>query len=119
MSFFLYHQRDSYGAWFLDFAHGIGHNVIIEAPDAATANSIAEDRGLYFHGVAAGVDCSCCGDRWTEATDEVGTSRPEIDGEEVVFSHRGEICTGAFVHYLDGTILYGVLPERKDLTDGN
>lgn len=38
--------------------------VIIEALDENHANSIAEDIGIYFDGVAYGMDCECCGDRW-------------------------------------------------------
>lgn len=40
-------------------------NVVIEADNAAEANDIAANsRDIYFDGVAKGIDCDCCGDRW-------------------------------------------------------
>ena len=39
--------------------------VVVKADDADQANQIAQDQGpVYFDGVADGIDCDCCGDRW-------------------------------------------------------
>ena len=39
--------------------------VVVKANDADQANQIAQDQGpVYFQGVAKGIDCDCCGDRW-------------------------------------------------------
>lgn len=43
----------------------VGHNVHIEAENATQANKIAELNGVYFDGVSSGLDCDCCGDRWS------------------------------------------------------
>ena len=32
------------------------------------ANDIAQGNGIYFNGVADGIDCDCCGDRWYPVT---------------------------------------------------
>ena len=40
------------------------HRLFIEANSSTEADSIAEDLGCYWNGVAEGSDCSCCGDRW-------------------------------------------------------
>ena len=42
----------------------------IKASNANEANEIAVKRGIYFDGVHKGIDCACCGDRWTQAFDE-------------------------------------------------
>ena len=40
-------------------------NVVIQAENAADANDIAQNsQDIYFNGVAKGIDCDCCGDRW-------------------------------------------------------
>jgi hypothetical protein len=59
-------------------------HVIVEADSAKEANEIAEENGLYFDGVRDGVDCSCCGDRWSDMWgDEKGDEIPMIYGEPV------------------------------------
>lgn len=75
MKYYTYCQNNSFGVfkgpWY----------VIVEAPDADTANQIAERNGLYFNGIAAGIDCPCCGDRWHRAWEIDATDAPEIYGE--------------------------------------
>lgn len=46
------------------------HKVVIEASDKNEAIDKAKDMGVYFNGVDDGIDCPCCGDRWSEP-DEV------------------------------------------------
>ena len=58
-----YTQNNTGGA----FDTSLGKHVMIEAPDADSADRIAEENGLYFDGCDSGVDCSCCGDRWSRA----------------------------------------------------
>ena len=41
----------------------------IEAKSAEQANQLAEQHGIYFDGVERGIDCDCCGDRWTRVTE--------------------------------------------------
>ena len=60
--FYVYRQNNSGGS-FLPPAV----NVIVEADNAAEADTIADGVGIYFNGEG---DCPCCGYRWSEA-DEV------------------------------------------------
>ena len=40
-------------------------NIIVkDARDSEHATEIALASGMYLGGVAAGMDCGCCGDRW-------------------------------------------------------
>jgi len=47
----------------------------VEAGSAADAETLATEHGVYFDGVEAGVDCGCCGDRWSRRP-EFGESEP-------------------------------------------
>ena len=64
MPLFQFRQNNSGGRW-------IGPKVVVvRAPSAGQANQIAQDQGpVYFHGVAKGIDCDCCGDRWNRVHD--------------------------------------------------
>lgn len=62
--FFEFNQNNSGGTFITDASRGIGEYVIIEAADAKEANSLAQQKGLYFDGCESGQDCDCCGDRW-------------------------------------------------------
>ncbi len=74
MKFFTYGQNNS-GGWFA----GPAQYVIIQADDADDADSLAHDAGLYFNGVANGMDCDCCGDRWhSQYGDSDGSDTPMI-----------------------------------------
>lgn len=39
--------------------------VWIEADSINEACTKAEELGIYFYGVDDGIDCPCCGDRWS------------------------------------------------------
>lgn len=62
MAFYTFYQNNSGG-----FFTGPAQYVIIEAPNSAAANALAESNGLYFDGVHDRRDCACCGDRWYRA----------------------------------------------------
>lgn len=108
--FFTFIQNNSYGRFDFDKRQGITHIVIVEAPTYKDANFRAESIGLYFDGVATGLDCPCCGDRWYQKYDE-------RDGEDVPMYYNTPVDENCvidfkwmgenpeiFVHYLDGTI---------------
>ena len=58
---YVFRQNNSYGVY-------MGPSrVVVEANSADEANRAAEAQGVYFDGVARGLDCSCCGDRWDRA----------------------------------------------------
>ena len=93
--FFTYRQNNSGGTFLEVEENGIGIFVIIEAKNAKKANKRAKSIGLYFNGVDQGLDCSCCGDRWLNASDDEGTEHPEIYG------HQEQECKwagSAFIH---------------------
>lgn len=90
MAFYFYRQSNPGGDFIIDKARGIGIGVIIEADDCRSADRIAEGIGLYFDGRNKGIDCSCCGDRWYNASrydelDELISARTE--GEDITFFH--------------------------------
>lgn len=93
--FYLFTQNNSGGSFHRD--ENVDEYVIIQAYSAEHANSIAEDIGIYFHGVYKGRDCECCGDRWycvNDDYDEV-TDQPEIYGSTDISRHSHKI------HYLE------------------
>lgn len=77
MPFFQYRQNNSGGSF-----EGPAINVIIEAPTPRVADAIAEDEGLYFNGVERGMDCPCCGDRWSTSWCE-GTPEPTLYSQSI------------------------------------
>ena len=73
--FYEYHQNNSFG-----YFEGL-KTVIVEADSAEEADRIASENGVYFDGVASGIDCGCCGNRWYHAWGE-GSDEPEIYGKK-------------------------------------
>lgn len=115
MPFFHFSQNNSGGDFVLDEAAGLTHHVLIEARDAIDANYKLLAIGGYFNGVGDGLDCPCCGDRWSELFDrKEGDDQPLIYGEapaeaaspedrqgrrRILWMPAGkEVC----VHYADG-----------------
>ena len=92
MTFWIFRQNNSGGSFVLDMTQGIGVWVIVEASSQAHALERAAAVGIYMDGVELGVDCPCCGDRWSEPEEYV-TSR-----ERAWFYH-------GYLHTLDGQIL--------------
>ena len=75
--FYTFHQNNTFGYWTPDMPH----YMVIEAYNEIEANIIAEENGIYFHGVSKGIDCECCGNRWHPIDEEDGTDTPIIFGE--------------------------------------
>jgi hypothetical protein len=61
MGVYVFDQNNSYGRW-----KGPAKNIIVEATDVEAAQRGAEAAGAYWNGCASGVDCPCCGDRWSK-----------------------------------------------------
>ena len=110
ISRFYHFVQNNSGGWHdLDENKGITCHVIIEAYSFDEANRRAQNIGIYFDGVNRGIDCSCCGDRWTELCSESSATTPQVNGTEV-FRYSGfcwmppgkEIA----VHYLNGSIAW-------------
>lgn len=110
MPFFTFRQNNSGGGNDIDESRGIGHYVIVEASDADHANYLARQIGVYFEGVAAGIDCDCCGDRWYQQWQTTGDAVPTIYGlplkallvNREPYDVRPDL---AFVHHLDGRVV--------------
>ena len=125
MSFYHFSQNNSGGGFDYDPERGITHHVVIEADSAEEANRKAVYIGLYFNGCDDGIDCSCCGDRWSEQWLNDGTEEPTIYGEPIetwdpengAFGLRWIDGYEAFVHYKDGTIKgFANSPPKKTRT---
>ena len=52
--------------------------IVSGARDSEHATEIAMQAGMYLQGVAAGMDCSCCGDRWNGVSNEFDTVEDAI-----------------------------------------
>lgn len=94
MNFYLFNQNNVGGGCIHDNKLGITNYVIIQARTYEQANTIALFKGLYFDGCSKGIDCTCCGDRWTRAT-----SNSIVDLNEHL-----EHYSNVYVHYLNGDI---------------
>lgn len=81
--FFTFNQNNSFGTFKYDKEKGITRAVIIEAVDVDDSVNRAENIGLYFEGISDGIDCPCCGDRWTKPWSDEGTEVPEYYGQDV------------------------------------
>lgn len=102
--FYSYRQNNSGGYFEFNDEEGITIEVIVEANSVQQANALANSIGLYFDGVDSGIDCSCCGDRWSEPwrEDDAEESLPTesyYDGLYEQDTAKGKtIC----IHYLNG-----------------
>lgn len=110
--FYEFMQNNSGGSFDFDESAGITHIVVVEAESADQANSKAEEVGLYWDGCSTGQDCSCCGDRWYEASSDEGDKIPSSYGEpltENTYKDKGlgkwmDEGKEACVHFQDGTV---------------
>lgn len=85
-----------------DMRGNVSAYVVIEAHDATEANAAAEEKGLYFDGVRAGLDCDCCGgDRWVRVRDDAGTDIPMIWDKPITLPWVTELG-GVVIHTHDG-----------------
>jgi len=66
---FEYRQNNSGGSFVTN--EDVSIYVLIQAEGREDANRKAEEVGIYFDGVSDGLDCDCCGDRWSEPWDEL------------------------------------------------
>lgn len=98
-----YDQNNSGGFFDIDDAKGIGPRVWIEAENAADADAKAMRLGIYFDGVADGMDCSCCGDRWYSANMwyKENSGKEELDiNAQYDFNWHDTV----YAHHVDGSL---------------
>jgi len=99
MAFYTFKQNNSGGSFDVD--ENVCHAVIIEALNMEHACARAENIGIYFNGVEDGMDCSCCGDRWSVPWDE-GSDTPMIYGEPASEYKSSWTTPSVIIHYADG-----------------
>jgi hypothetical protein len=63
--YYEYDQNNSGGSFIQD--DKVTHRVFVECDNSVDAKWWASKLGIYFDGVADGIDCPCCGDRRYEA----------------------------------------------------
>lgn len=110
LRFFEYDQNNSGGSFVFDERLGLSTRVFIQAKDAMEANREALGIGIYFDGDG---DCSCCGNRW----DEASSWSNDYSAEELE-AYLEDYVTGpyftkwmepgrpeVFIHYMDGRIV--------------
>lgn len=76
--FYEFNQNNSGGSFITD--DKLCHRLFIEADSAEEATAKATNLGCYWDGVEAGIDCPCCGDRWSIPWNEDGESFPKDYG---------------------------------------
>lgn len=104
--FYTFTQNNSGGDFVIN--DRVCHFVIIEADSAVQANDKAKNIGIYFNGVMAEIDCSCCGDRWysqwndaeSEETPMIRDKSPSEYGD--YFAKVNEVYCR--VYYKDGVV---------------
>jgi hypothetical protein len=101
--FYTFIQNNSGGSFNIEEEKGICKFVIIEALSSSDANSRAQRIGLYFDGCVIGLDCPCCGDRWSEVYESDGKEFPMIYNKTVNDIEKSAFMENCFIHYLDGT----------------
>jgi hypothetical protein len=86
LKWFTFRQNNSGGSFTVN--NDVDTNVIVQAHNADEANELAQRVGIYFSGVADGIDCECCGDRWSTIwSNDEGTDVPSIYGHPVDWQH--------------------------------
>ena len=88
MTYYIYRQNNSGGHFDVDLDIGLNINVIVEADSIGEANTKAREIGIYFNGVASGIDCECCGDRWCEANQFEAEDLIDYETDSGVSIHR-------------------------------
>jgi len=110
-----YHFSQNNSGGSFDDDDDVCENVIIQATDARHANQRAEDIGIYFNGCSNGMDCSCCGDRWSEQwDDDDGEEFPHVYGTPVEEVRRGGFRSRAIVYPLIEDKKIIIFPEKED-----
>lgn len=75
--FYKLNQNNSGGYFVVN--EKVCHRLFIEANNEEEALQIAESLGYYWDGVNKGLDCSCCGDRWSPYCDKIDISKLQIE----------------------------------------
>lgn len=82
MAWYEYRQNNSGGSFDYDPQQGLSIHVYVEAETGVDADVRAERLGIYFDGCDSGMDCHCCGDRWSPAADWREISEENIPAKD-------------------------------------
>lgn len=105
--FYDFRQNNTFGRWVIN--KDVNVLVVIEASSVKQANERAESVGLYFDGISDGIDCSCCGDRWSKEWDGYeGDTVPSQYGKPIENLHPERVKgkDSIVVHFEDGSRQY-------------
>lgn len=79
--FFMFDQNNSGGHFVVD--KNLCHRIVFECESENEAIFLAENKGCYWNGVDDGVDCPCCGDRWSTYCNEIDIDKYSTEGYPV------------------------------------
>lgn len=114
--YYQFTQNNTGGSFSRNDKAGIGNFVIIEAENAKQANSIAEEKGIYFNGCESGLDCSCCGDRWHRVNERDEDNEPMLYGTPLDKVKEDWYTKEAYIHFLNGSVLmYNFRKEENNV----
>lgn len=119
MKYFAFDQNNSGGDFTHDAEAGIGPTVFIQAENCRDANAKAESIGLYCGGVGDGIDCECCGDRWSSCYRDDGEDVPTLYGRKYRPVREGETQTlewgyAQYIHDADGKFYPAIKIETSE-----
>lgn len=107
--FYTFTQNNT-GGFFKSKEGKFGYALVVEATCARKANGKARALGLYFDGVRSGIDCECCGDRWSKVSIEDGQTEPCYYSTPIKEAAADTRPLGRwwnlpiYVHYLNGRV---------------
>ena len=120
--FYSFRQNNSGGSFVVD--SDVDIHVIVEAPDESSALTAFECHRGYFDGVDKGLDCECCGDRWSTYCEELGKLNVETaaDSREdfAVKTPSMRFMSDCVVYLADGRRKFGnfrLLAELDEVLD--
>jgi len=89
LHFYEFNQNNSGGDFHCD--DKVCHRLVIQAHSYQEARRKALELGVYFDGCSLGLDCGCCGDRWSD------WEKDPIDDKD----DWNENSVGVYSHYDD------------------
>jgi hypothetical protein len=107
--FYTFRQNNSFGI--VDQDDHLDFVVIIESDSEHEAIQKALNIGIYFDGVDEGLDCACCGDRWSQSDIECNDT-PMIYDIPIDKFHPYRDGLHAIIHHTNGKVVK--LPLGRD-----
>ena len=104
LKWFEFNQNNSGGSFIVN--DKVCHRLFIEAKSFDDAVEKAEELGCYWDGVINGVDCPCCGDRWSCWDDEpIDLKNNSIEEYAQVLADKYGLTTPDIrIYYDDGKV---------------